>query len=166
MKVSIRIPAECYMAALDDLHRAHPFAAERIGFFSTAFGSTDRDGVVVCVTRYHAIPDEDYVDDPCAGARINSKAIRSSLQRILDEKSGQLHVHLHWHLGIPRPSMMDNRELPPFVKSMVAAANNQVHGGLILSRDSGSATLWLPGNSKPRPSARISVVGFPMRFLQ
>jgi len=165
MKVSIRIPAACYSAALDDLHRAHPFAAERIGFFSTAFGTAGRDECVVCVTRYHPIPDEEYVDDPGAGARINSKAIRSSLQRILDEKSGQLHVHLHWHSGIPRPSFMDHRELPPLVKSMVAVASNQVHGGLILSRDAGSATLWLPGHAKPQVSTRISVVGFPLRLL-
>lgn len=165
MNVSIRIPSEIYAEALRDLQREHPIAAERIGFFSTSFGGAGPDQLVVCVTRYHPVADEDYVDDRAAGARINSNAIRAALQRILDEKSGQLHVHLHWHSGIPRPSFMDMRELPPLAKSMVAVANHQVHGGLILSRDAGTASLWLPGQQAPRTTMRISVVGFPLRFL-
>jgi hypothetical protein len=166
MKVSVRIPAACYSAALADLDRPHPFAAERIGFFSTSFGSAGRDEWVVCLTRYHSIPDDHYVDDPRAGARINSRAIRAALQRILDEKSGQLHVHLHWHLGRPHPSHMDQEELPPLAQSMCATANNQVHGGLILSRDAAFADLWLPGHADPKPAAHVTVVGFPMRFLK
>ncbi len=166
MKISVRIPAACYSAALADLDRPHPFAAERIGFFSTAQGKAGRDECVVCVTRYHPIPDTHYVNDPFVGARINSQAIRAALQRILDEKSGQLHVHLHWHVGRPHPSRTDREELPPLVQSMCATAGDQVHGGLILSRDGAFADLWLPGQAEPKPAARVTVVGFPMRFLQ
>lgn len=166
MKALIRIPDACYSAALDDLQRPHPFAAERIGFFSTACAGAGSDELVVCVTRYHAIPDDNYVDDPMAGARINSRAIRAALQRILDEKSGQLHVHLHWHRGKPIPSHMDHVELPPLARSLAAADASQVHGGLILSQNAAFASLWLPGKARPQGSRRTVVVGFPMRFLQ
>ncbi|MFT3783538.1 MAG: hypothetical protein QM790_16110 [Nibricoccus sp.] len=166
MKIILRIPAEYYAAALEDLHREHRFAAERVGFFSTSSSIAGANETIVCVTGYRSIPDEDYIDDKYSGARINTHAIRSALQRILDDRCGQLHVHLHWHLGIPRPSGMDSKELPPLIQSMVSVASDQVHGGLILSRDAAFATLWLSGSSRPKPSARISVVGFPMLFLQ
>lgn len=161
MRLSVRIPQVLHEAALADLERPHPFAAERIGFFSASFGAE----AIVCLTAYHAIADDDYVDDPCAGARINSRAIRAALQRVLDEQSGQVHVHVHHHRGRPAPSSMDARELPPLVRSFAAAGPRQVHGGLILSLDSAWADLWLPGQPRPEPAARITGVGFPLRFL-
>ena len=161
MKYAIRIPGTLYSAALADLERPHPFAAERIGFFSANFGAQ----AIVCLTAYHAIADDDYIDDPRAGARINSRAIRGAMQRVLDEQSGQIHVHLHHHCGHPRPSPMDSRELPPLIRSFAATGPDQVHGGLILSLDSAWANLWLPGQTEPTTAERITSVGFPLRFL-
>jgi len=165
MKVAIRIPGTLYASALADLERTHPFAAERIGFFSASCGHGNKDENIVCLTAYHPVADDDYVDDPCAGARINSRAIRSALQRVLDEQSGQIHVHLHHHRGRPAPSSMDARELPPLIRSFSAAGPQQVSGGLILSLDSAWADLWLPGHTQLQPATRITSVGFPLRFL-
>lgn len=148
-----------------DLDRPHPFASERIGFFSTSYMSGGKNTVIVLARRYQSLPDDQYLDDPRSGARINSLAIRESLQRILDQRSGQLHVHLHGHRGEPRPSFMDLEELPPLVRSMASVDPAQAHGGLILSHDSAFGSLWLPNQSRPRPTTGISIVGFPFRFL-
>jgi hypothetical protein len=165
MKITIRIPGVLYDEAKADLERPHPFAAERVGFFATSL-LPDVDEPLICITGYHPVADSDYIDDLRSGARINSRAIRASLQRILDDQCGQLHAHIHGHCGEPFPSGMDQRELPPLVRSMVAVGSTQAHGGIILSEDSASATLWIPKVSEPLTASRISVVGFPLRYLK
>lgn len=135
-------------------------------FFSVAVGRIDPDRLLLLIPNYHTIPDEDYIDDPRAGARIGSAAIRAALQRILDCEFGQLHVHLHEHKGSPRPSTMDMRETPRLIESMVATDATRAHGAVILSHDSAWAKIWVPGIKQPVLATKITVVGFPFRFLQ
>jgi hypothetical protein len=165
MKVQVRIPLALYEAARADLARPHPFAAERVGFFSTALGLSEGKHAFVLLTRYIPIPDEQYVNDPGAGARIGAAAIRTAIQRVLDEDSGQLHVHVHEHYGPPRPSLMDSRETPRLIESLAAAGPGSAHGAIILSQDGAWARIWLPGLARPLAASRISVVGAPLRFL-
>jgi hypothetical protein len=165
MKVELRIPGQIYADALADLMRPHPFAAERVGFFSTAVGRLGDDGMIVLVTSYSVVGDQDYIDDPGAGARIGADAIRAVLQRILDHDCGQLHVHLHCHSGLPRPSRMDEREMPPLARSMGKVGLGHAHGAVILSRDRAWANVWAPGNVRPVLASKVTVVGFLFGFL-
>lgn len=165
MSITIRIPGELYEKAMADLDRSHDFACERIGFFSCKHGPSGDGGAIVCLTDYHVLADDDYVDDPRVGARINSKAIRAAMQRGLDGKGGQIHVHLHAHRGLTGPSPTDSRELPALANALVAAAPTQVHGALILSLDSAWASVWLPGEVNAQAANRIRSVGFPIKFL-
>ncbi len=165
MKVQVRIPAAVYEAARADLARPHAFAAERVGFFSAALGFPEERRAYVLLTRYVPIPDEQYVHDPGAGARIGTVAIREAIQRVLDEGSGQFHVHMHEHYGQPRPSFMDSRETPRLIESLAAAGPGSAHGAIILSRDSAWARVWAPGVERPVIASRITAVGSPLRFL-
>ena len=165
MKVVLRIPEAFYVQAMSDLERPHPFAAERIGFFSTSIMQSGKGRNSVVVRGYTSLSDDRYIDDHQSGARIDRIAIRESLQRILDENSGQLHVHIHSHRGPPEPSSMDQRELPRLAKSFVAADCAQAHGGLILSQDSAHACLWLPGSRRPIVADSVVVIGAPIKFL-
>lgn len=165
MNITLRIPQSIYEDAKSDLERSHAYAAERVGFFSTSLLADENDPVVL-VTGYQGVPDEHYIDDFRSGARINSQVIRTCLQRILDDGCGQLHVHVHGHTGLPWPSGMDERELPPLVRSMVVVGGAQAHGGVILSEDGACATLWMPGHKEPQTVKRISIVGFPLQFVK
>jgi hypothetical protein len=165
MTVDIRIPGKLYELARADLERPHAFAAERVGFFTAKFGRVDASHLIVMFTAYDAVPDSDYLDDPFAGARIGSGAIRASLQRVLDRDAGQFHVHLHSHRGRPGPSPMDARETPKLIDSMVSVNPACAHGALILSFDRAWASVRVLGELKPVVAAKITVAGFPMRFL-
>ncbi len=165
MNIHIRIPQQLHDEAMSDLIRPHPFAAERIGFFSVTTGRLSSNMLVLHVGKYHPIPDQDYVDDQGVGARIGGDAIRGALQRILDTGAGQLHVHLHDHRGQPGPSWTDSRELPPLVKSMSVVDASCANGFLILSRDKAWAQIIAPNGSGLEVVNKITVVGFPVSFL-
>jgi hypothetical protein len=166
MNLHLRMPAELHVAARADLSRPHPFAAERVGFFSMATGRLGADDWLLLVNGYASVPDEHYLDDPWAGARIGPAAIRASLQRILDHGCGQLHVHLHDHKGLPGPSGMDAREMPALIRSMSVAGPACAHGALILSLDGAWAEICAPGRLETAQANQITVVGFPMLFLK
>jgi hypothetical protein len=74
MTVEIRMTGPLYDQIHRDLARPHPFAAERIGFVFGRAGSLANAGKLVLLTRYHSIPDGQYVEDETVGARIRSDA--------------------------------------------------------------------------------------------
>ncbi|MEY2878093.1 MAG: hypothetical protein RLZZ15_473 [Verrucomicrobiota bacterium] len=166
MKTELRIPHPLYAAAVADLIRPHPLAAERVGFFSIALGKLATDHVLLLVNGYTSVPDGQYLDDQWVGARLGSEAIRAALQRVLDTGFGQLHVHLHDHDGIPYPSGTDARAMPPLIKSLAVAGPNCAHGAIVLSRDRAWAQVAAPGSPRLLGASAITVVGFPLRFLQ
>ena len=165
MTLQIRLPEALRIKAIEDLDRAHPFASERVGFFSASIASSGNEDRLVVFTGFHSIPDDEYEDDPRYGAVIGSKAILASMQRVLDEHRGQFHVHLHHHTGAPKPSRTDRSSLPRIVRSLKTVGPLQASGYIILSRDGAWAEAHVPGISAPQPATRITVTGFPIRFL-
>jgi hypothetical protein len=166
MKLEIRIPGALYHEALEDLRRPHPHAYERVGFFSSAVKLLSPQHCLVLLSRYHPVPDEYYLEDPSVGALIGVEAITAAMQRTLSEVSGQLHVHLHEHRGQPRPSVDDIKGLPPIVRSLSATAPLQASGYLIFSQDRAWSEVMVPGQAEPQSATKISVVGFPTKFLK
>jgi hypothetical protein len=166
MKVEIRIPGAIWTAAVADLARPHPFAFERVGFLSSASALLGPDHHLVLITKYHTVPDQHYLDDRSVGACIGSDAIRSSMQRVLDERTGQLHVHLHDHRGPTGPSRTDRKGLPPIVRSLATIGPGQASGYLILSADHAWAEMRVPGVNTPVLVTKITSVGFPLLFLK
>lgn len=146
--------------------RAHSFASERVGFIFTRLSYlSGNKTAIVLGTGYEAVSDDDYIDDPGVGARINSTAIRRVMQRVLTTGEGAFHIHIHDHDGAPAPSYVDREEIRPLMKSIRNAAPLSIHGLLVLSRDAGYAEALLPESSKFHPVTRITVVGFPMSLL-
>jgi hypothetical protein len=149
----------------DDLRRGHEFAYERVGFLSAKLGNATSDQPLVLFTDYHSVPDDEYVDDPFSGARINAVAIRGAMQRVLDTRHGSFHIHWHGHRGKPRFSSMDLEETPRIVSSLQVAAPSQAHGMFLLSNDYCIAYVWLPGSTEPVVANRVSVVGYPLELF-
>lgn len=166
MNVHIRIPGSLYTAAIEDLRRPHGFAFERVGFFSASTAELSADRILVLLTRYHAVPDDHYLRDRSAGAMIGSDAIRAAMQRVFDERLGQIHVHLHEHPGEPRPSRIDMRDTPRVVRSLSSVGPKQTSGYMILSDDGAWAELALPGRGAPVTATKITVPGFPFLLLR
>jgi hypothetical protein len=160
MRVRVRIPRELY-----DLARRHEFAYERVGFLSAKLGNAASDRPLVLLTDYHPVPDDQYVDDPSSGARINSVAIREAMQRVLDAGTGGFHVHCHEHRGRPGFSSMDLEETPRVISGLRVAGQTQAHGMLLLSNDHCIAHVWMPGSDESVVATGVSVVGYPLELF-
>lgn len=166
MTVRVRIPRELYTRMRDDLNRKHEFAYERVGFLSAKLGNRSGDEPLVLLNDYHPVPDDQYIDDPYSGARINAVAIREAMQRVLDTGSGSFHVHWHAHRGRPGFSSMDLEETPSIVSSLRVAGPGQAHGMLLLSDDHCIAYVWLPRMDEPVLATKVSVVGYSLEILE
>jgi hypothetical protein len=165
MKVKIKIRQSLYEAVIADLNRPHEFAGERVGFLTAKIGNRDGNPLLVLLTDYISIPDDQYINDFEVGARINSTAIRSAMQHVLNTKEGVFHVHDHGRYGKPRYSKTDRREIPPMVLSIRNINRAAAHGILVLSRDKAISTVWTPNKDEPVEDAHISVIGHPLKFL-
>jgi len=165
MSVRCRVPEQLYRRVREDLARSHEFAAERVGFLSARLGNRVGDESLVLFSGYHAVPDDQYIDDPRSGARINATAIREAMQRVLDTGDGLFHVHHHAHAGRPGFGWMDRRETPRIVSSLQVAGPDQAHGMVLLSNDFCIAHIWLPRAQKPVVAQRVTVVGYPLQFF-
>lgn len=165
MNTEIRIPRFYYEEAIRDLHRPHPHAGERVGFYRTVLGTIRHDYLLVLVTGYDSIPDEQYVRDFRVGARISSASIQSALQRILSHRCGQLHVHAHIGSGVPLPSPTDQKDTPRIVESMRVVGPKTAHGMFIFSDDGAWAQVAIPGAANQIVPSKITVVGYPSAFL-
>jgi len=150
--------------ALADLHRPHPFAAERVGFFSTKCSSAENT-TLVHIVAYHSVPDEQYLRDPSVGVRIGPAAITDAMARTAVHKVGQVHVHSHGGVGVPSPSGVDSAELPPLSRSLHNVDHGQASGWAVLSGNTGWSSIALPGNSEVETESAISVVGYPMTIV-
>lgn len=165
MRVGIKISRGLYIKVLSDLRRPHEFAYERVGFLTAKLGNRSGEHQLVFLTDYHSVPDDQYIDDPGSGARINSVAIREAMQRVLDTGDGSFHVHLHDHSGKPGFGEMDQEEIPRVVSGLRVAGPVAPHGMLLFSSDHGTAWVWLPAQSEPVKASRISMVGYPIAFF-
>lgn len=162
--MKLRLLRTLYEHIGQDLARRHEFAFERVGFVSAKLGNRHSDEPVVLFTNHYPVADDHYIDDPLAGARINSDAIRQAMQLVLDTGIGLFHVHCHAHRGRPGFSPMDLDETPRVVSSLRVANPNEAHGMLLLSKDECVADVWMPGSNEPVSENRITIVGYPLRI--
>lgn len=160
MKVNLKITRRLLAEGLDDLERPHPFAHERLGFFSLR-RSTRNNHIVLLATDYHEIADDLYISDPHCGGRIGGEAIRQAMGRSIGGGVGQLWVHTHGRSGVPVASAVDCREGPRVAQSLANAHASSFHGWAVLSEDGMCGEVIVPGSSIT-PIQDFSVVGFPM----
>jgi hypothetical protein len=167
MRVVIKLTGRLYSAIRNDLARPHPFALERVGFVLGRLSDGDSCKILF-LTTYHAVPDDEYVDDASVGARIGPYRITWAMQaahrgRMTGE--GVFHVHAHRHQGEPTMSKTDLRELPALMPGLRAVNPDCAHGIIILSEDHGAGWFWLPGTSDVTRTDSISVIGVPLEIF-
>jgi len=169
MSIQFKLSGATFREIIIDLQRPHRFAAERVGFVSARLGSLTGNGKLILATRFHPIPDDNYIDDPDVGARINSEAIIGAMHAVYHGRSmreGIFHVHLHQHGGEPRPSKTDWREIPKMMPGFQAVGHEAAHGMILLSADHAAAWVWLPGKAEPTIADSVSVIGIPIRVFE
>jgi hypothetical protein len=165
MNVRFKIPGELLKAAMANLRRRHVFAAERVGFFLCRPAHLAEDGLLVLAQDFHAVADEDYLDDPRAGATMGPAAIRKALQKTYSQRASMFHIHIHEHLGKPGFSGTDSRETARFVPDFWNVQHDLPHGAIVLSQDSAYGRCWIPGKDDPVEISEFVAVGVPMRRL-
>jgi hypothetical protein len=160
MSPLVKIPRSLLIAALADLERPHPFALERLGFFSFKQSLDARLPLLLC-HEYHPIPDNQYVRDPSCAARINGAAIQAAMGRSFRTLSGQMWVHSHSRHGCPSPSPTDHHEGPRVAQSCANAQPKALQAWAVLSED-GIAGQVRGLDGKFTAISGLSVVGWPM----
>jgi hypothetical protein len=169
MNVEVRLTGSLHQEILGDLARPHPFAAERVGFVGARMGSVADGGFLVLLSRYHPIPDDQYVEDQTVGARIGRDALSWAMQAVYHgrpAREGVFHVHVHDHPGQPRMSRVDRCEIPRLVPGFQSVGRDAAHGIVLLSRDHGAAWVWLPGSKEVVAAGRVSVIGKPLGVFE
>jgi hypothetical protein len=162
VSTTLRIARRLFVEIEADLQRPHDFAGERLGFVLARWAQAGPE-LVVMPFKYVSIADENYIDDPGVGAKINSAAIRAALQATLDHGAACLHVHAH-HSGMPFFGSLDLAEQERLMPSFLATVSDAPHGALLLHGTGALARLWVAGGGRPVYADRVTVVGFPMKF--
>lgn len=161
MNCSIRIARSAFELARSDVLRPHAFAYERVGFLFGRTANIGREEAIVLLNDFSAVPDDHYLEDSTVGARIDSSAIRSALERVLETGESCFHFHMHGHRGRPRLSKTDTTELDRLVPTFVSGAPEAVHGALIGSVDAASAWAWRRQGMNRTQARTVALVGFP-----
>jgi hypothetical protein len=163
--IIFRARRDLLAAVREDLHRPHPFAAERVGFLICRAGRLADGGIVVLATSYDPVADDDYLDDPSVGAMMGPAAIRAAMQRAYNggvEDLGLFHVHMHGHYGRTKFSGIDDRESRKFVPDFFNVAPGMPHGAIVLSLDQAVGLCWPAPGAVPIPIDRFASVGAPL----
>jgi hypothetical protein len=166
MRTYFRARGDLLESVRADLHRRHPFAAERVGFLLCRAGTLDDGGLLILGAAYHAVADDDYVRDDNVGAMMGPAAIRKAMQRAYNggaQDIGLFHVHMHGHRGLPGFSKVDLSEYLKFVPDFFNAVPSMVHGAIVLSFDRAIGLCWPARGSGPVLIDRFASVGAPMR---
>ncbi len=164
MKIVIRFSRKLFDDIREDLSRPHAFAAERIGF---AYGDlVDADSSLVLMTHYEPVGDDNYIDDPMCGARIDSQAIRTAMQGVLNRRQGAFHVHMHRWPGRPFLSKTDAAEIPGVVTGLRRVGTTFANGIILLHERECAGWVWLPGTESAIEADSVSVVGFPFQIFR
>lgn len=142
MKVIFRATDHFVHDVRHDLTRPHPFAAERVGFISIRAAAA-RHTLLLLAEDYHAVADDDYIDDPTVGAMMGSEAIRKALNVALLQPVGMVHVHTHEHHGRPAFSPVDRRGQLQFVPDFFKVRPEMPHGAIVLSHDRAIGRVWI-----------------------
>ena len=162
MRILFKMTQALRHETLSALRKPHPFAAERVGFLKCRLSSTSTR-LIILAHNLHHVADEDYLNDPSAGATMGPAAIRKALQMAYRERSAIFHVHIHEHKGKPSFSSIDTRETARFVPDFWNVRPELPHGALVLSQDSARGRCWYPGRRRPMDIDDFTFVGIPMR---
>lgn len=162
MLIHLKLPRPLHDFMLDDLMRPHPFAHERVGFLFVRKGTIDDENLLLLGAEYNGVPDEDYINDPEVGAKINSAAIRSSMERAMANRYGIIHIHLHGEEYSSGFSKTDQNEFKRLIPSFHNIGGGGVHGAAVLSGTRFTAFVLLRKNGQPVRVARLSVIGYPI----
>jgi len=163
--IIFRARSDLLAAVRKDLHRPHPFAAERVGFLICRAGRLADGGIVVLAIGYDPVADDHYLDDPRVGAMMGPAAIRAAMQRAYHggaEDLGLFHVHMHGHYGPTGFSAIDARESRKFVPDFFHVAPGMPHGAIVLSLDQAVGLCWPVPGASPLPIDRFGSVGAPL----
>lgn len=166
MRTAFKLTRSLFTRALRDLREPHPFAAERVGFFSCRVGSLKPAGWTVLAEDFHPVADEDYLEDHTVGAMMSADAIRKAMQVAMNNRCCMFHAHIHEHRGKPRFSAIDLSETAKFIPDFWNVCPHLVHGAIIFSGDSMAGRCWHPRSRAPVRISELSVVGSPMWFLR
>ena len=165
MTVIFRARDDLLDAVRRDLDRRHRFAAERVGFLLCRAGSLAGGGLVILAADYHAVEDDDYLDDPTVGAMMGPGAIRKAMQRAYNggaQDVSLFHIHRHEHGGMPGFSRVDLLESVKFVPDFFNAVPAMPHGAIVLSHDRAAGICWPKRGASPVPIGRFASVGAPL----
>lgn len=164
MKRVFRITEPLLKSIHLDLSRPHQFALERVGFIVCRNAQLD-GSMVFLAESYVPVDDNDYVDNPKAGATMGPVAIRKALQIGYNDSVSMFHVHRHEHYGRPAFSRLDLRESAKFIPDFWKVQPKLSHGALVLSHDEAYALAWDPVDRLSHPINEFTVVGRPLRIF-
>jgi len=162
MKSTLRISASMMKIIKTDLARKHAFAAERVGFLFAGASDLGTEQPLLLARDYVPVKDEHYIRDFRVGAQIDANAIRSVRERILARQESAFHVHAHLGRGMPGLSRTDIAQLPPVVQSFATTGPALPHGLVLLSEDSVTSFVWMPGQTAAIIGG-VVVVGMPLQ---
>jgi hypothetical protein len=165
MRAHIKLTGRLYDHIVEDLERPHPFAEERVGFVFGRMTSLSDKAHLILLTRYHSIPDNQYIEDQTVGARIGKEALVWAMQAVYygrATREGIFHIHIHPHKGDPNMSRVDFHDLPKLIPGFQSVGSEAAHGIIILSLNHGTGWVWLPESRKPVLADTIGVIGFPL----
>ncbi len=165
MRITLKVRGDLLIAVMANLRRRHVFAAERVGFLLCRPAHLPGSGLLLLAQAFHAVADEDYLDDPTAGATMGPDAIRKALQIAYNKGASMFHVHIHEYKGKPGFSSTDSRETTRFVPDFWHVQPDLPHGAIVLSKDSAYGRCWIPGKKRPEEISEFVSVGVPMRRL-
>lgn len=167
--IEVRLTRALLKQITEDLHRPHPFAAERVGFVFGKLGSLGNGDQAVLLTRYMSLPDDHYERNDKVGAFIGEKAMAEAMNQVFqsrNEREGIFHIHLHEHRGPTGVSEVDQQDVPRMIPNFANVSRNAAHGFIILSEDHGLAWVRTPDNRTLVEVPRIVVSGAPLAIYQ
>jgi hypothetical protein len=163
MKILIKIPGKMLCDMRRDLHRAHAFALERVGFLTAGVVQLGPDTLLMLARDYRPVADEDYVPDHSVGAKIGSDAMRKGAQFAYKGRSALFHIHMHGGAGRPEFSGVDLKSGAEFVPAFFHSVPRMPHGMLVLSQDSATGLVWFGSEQHGRYATEFVSIGAPYR---
>lgn len=165
MRIAVKALTSTIASVMFDLRRPHPFAFERVGFLVCHTADLPDSGLLLLVSDYIPVRDEDYIDDPRYGATISADGFEAAWRLAFGSPVSIFHVHMHEHKGIPRFSAVDNEESANFVPDFLKVRPTMPHGALVLSEDAAWGRCWTSRTKPPTLITDFHFIGAPMRSV-
>jgi len=157
--IHLKLPSALHDRMIHDLERPHAHAYERVGFLFVKKGTLDSGNLLLLAAEYQTVRDENYIDDPYVGAKINSAAIRSAMERAMICGYGIIHIHLHNENYSSAFSKTDRIQFDKLIHSFHNIGGDAVHGAAVISGSRFTAFVLLRKNDPPVQVSRMTIVG-------